>query len=160
MAQRLSFDERARIEAMRSAGVGVGETARRLGRDPSTVYRELKRNGSEGGYDAVAAWPIMSPPGGRPPLANTAYQLTPTMAASALPAASQTAASRRRWVRRSSTSFSPASEAGAGASAATPTGDGPVGFSASASMGQEASRRHRSQRPERPSRAAAVKAWQ
>ena len=55
MAQRLSFDERARIEAMRSAGVGVGETARRLGRDPSTVYRELKRNGSEGGCDAVAA---------------------------------------------------------------------------------------------------------
>lgn len=55
MAQRLSFDERARVEAMRSAGVSVEETAWRLGRDPSTVYRELKRNGSGGGYDAAAA---------------------------------------------------------------------------------------------------------
>ena len=55
MAQRLSFGERARIEAMRSAGVGVDEAARRLGRDPSTIYRELKRNGSGGGYDAEKA---------------------------------------------------------------------------------------------------------
>ena len=43
MAQRLSFDERARVEAMAAAGVGVEETARRLGRHRSTVYRELRR---------------------------------------------------------------------------------------------------------------------
>jgi len=55
MASRLSFDERARIEAMQQAGVRVVDTARRLGRDPSTIHRELKRNGSEGGYDAAAA---------------------------------------------------------------------------------------------------------
>ena len=55
MAQRLSFDERARIEAMQRAGVSVADTARRLGRDPSTIYRELKRGGGAGGYDAVSA---------------------------------------------------------------------------------------------------------
>ena len=49
MAQRLSFDERARIEAMQQAGVSVAETARRLGRDPSTIYRELKRAGAAAG---------------------------------------------------------------------------------------------------------------
>ena len=37
--------------AMTAAGVGVEETARRLGRHCSTVYRELGR----GGYDARAA---------------------------------------------------------------------------------------------------------
>ena len=55
MAQRLSSDERARIEAMSAAGVSVEETARRLGRHRSTVYRELGRNGVVGGYDAQAA---------------------------------------------------------------------------------------------------------
>ena len=43
MAQRLSFDERARIEAMYMAGVGVADTARCLGRDPSTIHREFNR---------------------------------------------------------------------------------------------------------------------
>ena len=42
MAQRLSCEERAWIEAMRAAGVSVEETARRLGRHRSTVYRELE----------------------------------------------------------------------------------------------------------------------
>ena len=55
MAQRLCIDERARIEAMRAQGVGVAEAARRLRRDPSTVYRELTRNGTAAGYDAEAA---------------------------------------------------------------------------------------------------------
>ena len=45
MAQRLSSEERARVEAMTAAGVGVKETARRLGRHRSTVYRELARSG-------------------------------------------------------------------------------------------------------------------
>ena len=43
MAQRLSSEERARVEAMTAAGVGVKETAWRLGRHCSTVYRELAR---------------------------------------------------------------------------------------------------------------------
>ena len=54
MAQRLSLDERARIEPMITAGVSVAEAARRLGRDPSTIHRELARNGG-GDYDAEAA---------------------------------------------------------------------------------------------------------
>ena len=54
MAQRLSSEERARIEVMAAAGVGVAETARRLGRHRSTVYRELVRT-SSGGYDAHEA---------------------------------------------------------------------------------------------------------
>ena len=43
MAQRLSFGERARIEAMQQAGVRVADTARRLGRDPSTVPPDSER---------------------------------------------------------------------------------------------------------------------
>ncbi len=48
MAQRLSSEERVRVDEM----------ARRLGRHRSTVYRELKRGsrgGGRGGYDAEAA---------------------------------------------------------------------------------------------------------
>ena len=56
MAQRLSVVERARIEAMYMAGVSVSETARCLGRAPSTIYRECKRAGcSVRGYDAQLA---------------------------------------------------------------------------------------------------------
>ena len=59
MAARLGFDERARIEAMAVAGVGVGEIARRLRRHETTVYRDLKRSGCARcgwiGYGAEAA---------------------------------------------------------------------------------------------------------
>ena len=55
MAQRVSFDERARVEAMSAEGVSAAETARRLGRHRSTVYRELSRGRGPGGYDAEAA---------------------------------------------------------------------------------------------------------
>ena len=55
MAQRLSSEERARVEVMTAAGVGVKETAWRLGRHCSTVYRELARSCGTGGYDAQAA---------------------------------------------------------------------------------------------------------
>ena len=55
MAQRLSSQERARIEAMAAAGVSAEETARRLCRHRSTVHREFKRGGSGGDYDAEAA---------------------------------------------------------------------------------------------------------
>ena len=55
MAQRLSHDERARVEAMITAGVSVAEAARRLERDPSTIHRELALNRGGAGYDAEAA---------------------------------------------------------------------------------------------------------
>ena len=46
MAQRLSSEERALIEAMAAAGVGVEETARRLGRlwVPKTVSWLVRRH--------------------------------------------------------------------------------------------------------------------
>ncbi len=56
MVARLSFDERARIEAFQTAGVDAQQIARQLGRDPSTIYRELNRNSCDnGGYDASVA---------------------------------------------------------------------------------------------------------
>ena len=55
MAWRLSSEERARIEAMRAAGLSVVATAARLGRHRSTVYRELRHGSGAGGYDAEAA---------------------------------------------------------------------------------------------------------
>ena len=55
MARRLCFEERVRIEAMAQAGVRAAEAARRLGRHPVTVQRELGRNKGPGGYDAEAA---------------------------------------------------------------------------------------------------------
>jgi IS30 family transposase len=40
----LSFSEREEIAVHRAQGLGVREIARRIGRDPSTVSRELRRN--------------------------------------------------------------------------------------------------------------------
>ncbi len=55
MAQRISIEERVRIEEMRAAGLSVEETARRLGRHRSTVHRKLRRCAAAGGYGAAAA---------------------------------------------------------------------------------------------------------
>ncbi len=56
MAARLSFDERARIEALLTVGVGAQQIAQQLGRAVSTIYRELKRNHYDnGGYNALVA---------------------------------------------------------------------------------------------------------
>ncbi len=57
----LSFHEREEISLLRVQGVGVHEIARRLGRGPSTVSRELRRNAATRGgkleYRAsVAQW--------------------------------------------------------------------------------------------------------
>ena len=55
MAARLSALERARIEAMRSAGATGEDIAVVLGRHPATVYRELGRCCGVGAvYDAEA----------------------------------------------------------------------------------------------------------
>ena len=40
----LSFAEREEIGLLRAQGAGVREIARRLGRDPGTISRELRRN--------------------------------------------------------------------------------------------------------------------
>jgi IS30 family transposase len=45
----LSFAEREEIAILRAQDVGVRETARRLGRSPSTVSRELRRNAATRG---------------------------------------------------------------------------------------------------------------
>jgi transposase-like protein len=57
----LSFPEREEIAVLRAQGAGVREIARRLGRDPSTISRELRRNAATRGgrldYRAsVAQW--------------------------------------------------------------------------------------------------------
>ncbi len=40
----LSFAEREELAVLKAQGVGVREAARRMGRDPSTISRELRRN--------------------------------------------------------------------------------------------------------------------
>ena len=40
----LSFAEREEIAVLRAGGCGVRELARRLGRSPSTISREVRRN--------------------------------------------------------------------------------------------------------------------
>ena len=57
----LSFAEREDIAVARAEGLGVRAIARRLGRDPSTISRELRRNAAtragQAGYRAsVAQW--------------------------------------------------------------------------------------------------------
>lgn len=57
----LSFAEREEIALLRAQDVGVREIARRIGRDPGTVSRELRRNAATRGgkpeYRAlVAQW--------------------------------------------------------------------------------------------------------
>ena len=57
----LSFEEREEIALLHVQGLGVRQIARRLGRDPSTISRELRRNaatrGGKSDYRAlVAQW--------------------------------------------------------------------------------------------------------
>ena len=49
MAARLSLDERVFIESSLGAGRSVADAAQRLGRDRSTVHRELARCGGRAG---------------------------------------------------------------------------------------------------------------
>jgi IS30 family transposase len=55
----LSFVEREEIAVLNGQGLGVREIARRVGRDPSTISRELRRNAATRGgkldYRASAA---------------------------------------------------------------------------------------------------------
>lgn len=52
---RLSYEERAQIAARLGLGQGVREIARGLGRSPSTISRELGRNGGRERYRSVRA---------------------------------------------------------------------------------------------------------
>ena len=45
----LSFEEREEIALLRAKQIGVREIARRIGRDPGTVSRELRRNAATRG---------------------------------------------------------------------------------------------------------------
>ena len=47
----LSFAEREEIALLRASGCGVREIARQLGRSPSTISRELRRNAATRGGD-------------------------------------------------------------------------------------------------------------
>ena len=61
-ARFLSQDERIEIADLHRAGVSVREIARRLGRAPSTISRELRRNAEPGeGLSPVRG----APPGDR-----------------------------------------------------------------------------------------------
>jgi len=56
LGRYLSFAEREEIALARAAGEGVRSIARRLGRSPSTVSRELSRNADRDGcYRAMRA---------------------------------------------------------------------------------------------------------
>ena len=55
MASHLTFEERDRIAQLQARGHRQGEIARQLCRSPSTVCREIARNGTDGGYLAATA---------------------------------------------------------------------------------------------------------
>lgn len=44
-------DERISLHNFLKDGLGIREIARRLGRNPSTISREIKRNNNSKGYD-------------------------------------------------------------------------------------------------------------
>mgnify|MGYP003183141356 FL=1 len=44
-------DERISLHKFLKDGLGIREIARRLGRNPSTISREIKRNSNSKGYD-------------------------------------------------------------------------------------------------------------
>ena len=52
---RLSLEERHQIAALRQTTHSIRAIAAELGRPPSTISRELARNGGRGGYSAAAA---------------------------------------------------------------------------------------------------------
>jgi transposase, IS30 family len=75
----LSFAEREEIALGRARGETIRVIARRLGRSPSTISRELKRNADrrDGGYRATAAHALAYERASRPKPAKLATNLAP-----------------------------------------------------------------------------------
>lgn len=75
----LSFSEREEIALLKARGAGVREIARQLGRDPSTISRELRRNAAtRGGKLDYRAWPNWLLAGRRRPSWLPTRGCTPT----------------------------------------------------------------------------------
>src|SRR3974377_1158611 len=55
MANHLTPEERDRIAQLQYQGADQKEIARAVGRSPATISRELRRNGTQGGYYAAQA---------------------------------------------------------------------------------------------------------
>ena len=89
MAARLSLDERVFIESSLGAGRGVADAAQRLGRDRSTVHRELARCAGRAGYDA--RWAHASA------CARARRERTPKLAADRVLAAAVDERLKLRW---------------------------------------------------------------
>ena len=66
-----THDERISLHNFLKEGLGIREIARRLGRDPSTICREVKRNSSSKGYD-FRSLSQAQPPEKMPRLENSA----------------------------------------------------------------------------------------
>jgi IS30 family transposase len=71
----LSFAEREEIALARARGESMRVIARRLGRSPSTVSRELRRNGDRRGYRATTAHALAYERASRPKPAKLATNL-------------------------------------------------------------------------------------
>ncbi len=89
MAARLSLDERVFIESSLGAGRSVADAAQRLGRDRSTVHRELARCAGRAGYDA--RWAHASA------CARARRERTPKLAADRVLAAAVDERLKLRW---------------------------------------------------------------
>ncbi|MYA88139.1 MAG: helix-turn-helix domain-containing protein, partial [Boseongicola sp. SB0662_bin_57] len=51
--RHLTYEERCQIHALRKSGLSDAAIARQLGRDRTTVWREVRRNGGLRGYCQV-----------------------------------------------------------------------------------------------------------
>jgi transposase, IS30 family len=71
----LSFAEREEIALARARGESIRAIARRLGRSPSTISRELRRNAGRGGYRATTAHALAYERASRPKPAKLATNL-------------------------------------------------------------------------------------
>ena len=91
MAARLSLDERVFIESSLGAGRSVADAAQRLGRDRSTVHRELARCAGRAGYDA--RWAHASA------CARARRERTPKLAVDRVLAAAVDERLKLRWAR-------------------------------------------------------------
>ena len=48
--RHLTYEGRYQIEALKKSGLSIGLIAEQLGRDRTTIYREIRRNSGKRGY--------------------------------------------------------------------------------------------------------------